>query len=270
MMRAFLSDRSQQVAVGSALSASLPVLSGVPQGSILGPTFFLVYINDVVTTVERTCSFKLYADDSKFSQSRRDDENGPLVRTLGNFCEWAQSWQLRVAYEKCSVFSCGNLSLPELPYSLSGHQLDNVSRMRDIGVMMSSDLKSSAHCASIAASAHPRAHLIMKYFQCSNCDLLVRAFKTYVRPLLESCTPAWSPYLSKDIICIEKVQKTFTRRVCQRTGVTHADYSQRLSLLKLESLELRRLKFDMTMVFKIVRQLVDLSFDDFFVLAPTP
>ena len=58
---------------------------------------------------------------------------------------------------------------------------------------MSSDMKSSAHCASVAAAAHPRAHLIMKYFQCSNCDLLVRAFKVYVRPLLESCHPRMEP-----------------------------------------------------------------------------
>ena len=112
--------------------------------------------------------------------------------------------------------------------------------------------------------SHSRAFLILKSFTSNDPKLLLRAYIVYVRPLLESCSQVWSPYLKKDIICIERVQKYFTRHVCFRAGILFTDYSDRLRLLCLESLELRRLKFDMHMVYKIIHGLVDLPIDEFF------
>jgi hypothetical protein len=94
---------------------------------------------------------------------------------------------------------------------------------------------------------------------------LVRAFTTYVRPVLEYNSVIWSPYNKGDVECIEKVQRRFTKRL---PGLKNLTYCQRLESLSLPSLELRRLHFDLAMCYKIVFGLVKLSFDDFFAFSP--
>ena len=129
---------------------------------------------------------------------------------------------------------------------------------------MSFDTKFSNHCSRISSIAYSRIYLLLKSFISNNAQLLLKAYKVYVRPVLESCTQVWSPHLLKDIICIEKVQKYFTRIVCKRCRITYTDYLSRLIVFQLESLEYRRVKFDLYMTYKIVHNLVDLPFSDFF------
>ena len=93
----------------------------------------------------------------------------------------------------------------------------------------------------------------------------MRAFKVYVRPILESATPVWSSWLLRDIHVVERVQRYFTRNVCRRCAIPFMNYAGRLLSLALESLELRRLVFDLCMVYKLARHLVDLPFENFFV-----
>ena len=133
-----------------------------------------------------------------------------------------------------------------------------------IGVHLSPDFKTSTHCAKIAAAASSRSFLVLKSFSSNDATLLIRAYKTYVRPLLESATPVWTPYLKKDITLVEKVQAAFTRKVCLRCGIPFENYSGRLIALNLHSLEYRRIFFDLCMVFKIIHRLVDLPFNCFF------
>ena len=118
------------------------------------------------------------------------------------------------------------------------------------------------------AKAYQRIYLIFRGFVSRNTSLLTlltQAYVTFVRPLLEYCTPVWSPYLIKDITKIENVQKYFTRRLFPRNTLKYAD---RLKTLNLESLEQRRLKFDLQMYFKIIHGLVNLDKDKFFVFLP--
>ena len=263
-LRAFLSGRTQSVCVGEAVSSSVSVRSGVPQGSVLGPILFLVYINDIVDCVEGACGIKLFADDGKFYLARNGGDASDLVKTLERFVKWSSEWQLTVANDKCCVLSVGNQSVPDCQFVLSDTPLVSVSQVRDLGVLLSSDLKSSSHCAAVAKKAYSRASLILRCFKSRNPFLLVRAYKVYVRPLLESCTSVWNPYLKRDIECIEKVQRFFTRVLFSHCGLGYREYDARLRFLYLEPLELRRLKSDLCITFQIVRGLVDLSFADFF------
>ena len=115
------------------------------------------------------------------------------------------------------------------------------------------------------AKAYQRIYLIFRGFVSRNTSLLKQAYVTYVRPLLEYCTPVWSPYLIKDITKIENVQRYFTRRLFPRNTLNYAD---RLKILNLEPLEQRRLKFDLKMYFQIIHGLVNLNKDNFFVFLP--
>jgi len=265
-MSEFLNNRTQCVYIDNSVSNFVSVISGVPQGSVLGPLLFLIYINDITDCLEGATGIKLFADDSKFYYSRNTDNVTDFSRTLSNFCKWSEKWQLNVAYQKCNTISFGNLRINESSYSLSGIELERVNFIRDIGITVSSNLKPSTHCAQIAAKAYIRAQLLLRSFHTNNTDVLVRSYITYVRPLVESCTPVWNPWLIKDIECLEKVQRFFTRAILKKANVAYRDYHHRLQILKLKSLEYRRLEFDMNMCYKILYNLVDLDATSFFML----
>lgn len=191
-----------------------------------------------------------------------------MQQTLTKFTTWADIWQLRVAYDKCNVLSLGNLNrIPCNSYTLSSNVLTHTQIVRDIGINISSDFKFSKHCAKIVAKAQSRAYLLKKCFHSNNPLLLTKAFKIYIRPMLEADTQVWSPHLLKDIKLVEKVQRQFTKAICGRCNISYTDYKDRLSKLSLESLELRRVKFDLYMVYKIINNLVDLPVNSIFTFA---
>ena len=119
--------------------------------------------------------------------------------------------------------------------------------------------------SQIITKAYQRIAVIFRGFYTRNVTFLIRAYKTYIRPILEYCTQIWNPYLIGEITAIEKVQKYFTKRL---SGMKSLNYNDRLQRLNLESLELRRLKADLVMYFKIVHGAVDLNADDFFKRSP--
>ena len=131
--------------------------------------------------------------------------------------------------------------------------------MRDLGVVVDSHLCFSEHIANIVRQAHQSANLIHRCFTSKNSDLLVRAFKVYVRPILEFNSPVWSPSLSKDILLIESVQRKFTKRILSMSGLT---YYSRLQVLGLKSLEIRRLRTDVLLVYRIMFGMVRLNSND--------
>ena len=264
-LSSFLTNRSQRVIIDNVFSLPTQVVSGVPQGSVLGPLLFLLYINDIVSCIEGKCQIKLFADDSKFYMSRTNDDTSDMVTSLSKFSTWAnKKWQLVVAHKKCSQMSYGNLQIPEKLFSIQSHELNQTSSVKDLGILFSPTLKFSLHCASLARKALSRCSLIFKTFISTDAETLLLAFKVYVRPLLESDTPVWSPYLYKDIKTIESIQRLFTRRLFYRLGFEYQNYLCRMNYLNLKSLEYRRVFNDLVMVYKILNKVVDLQSETLF------
>ena len=135
------------------------------------------------------------------------------------------------------------------------------SAVRYLGVIMSEDLKVRKHCTGICRRSFYKLRQFNLAFSCRDTDFQLDTFKTYVRPLLEYNTPIWSPHLISDIDLIERVQRWFTKRL---PGLWNESYAQRLQTLDLESLEVRRIKNDLILLFKIVKHLIDLNSEDFF------
>ena len=198
-IKGFLKDCIQCVYIRNNVSPPISaVTSGVPQGSVLGPLLFLIYINDLPDNVVSPAGIKIFADGTKLYLAYVNNETSPLTQSLQTFCSWSQTWQLSVAYNKCSVISFGSQSdLPFTPYSLTGIPLQSVSSIRDLGVCLTSDLKPSTHCSSVAAMAFNRSSLLLKGFRSNYVSVLVYLYKVYVRPLLESSTQVWNPWLLK-------------------------------------------------------------------------
>ena len=152
----------------------------------------------------------------------------------------------------------------EKEYQLSDILLNKEHQIRDLGITISQDLKVATHCAIIRKKAYSRACLILRAMSTMDPKILIKAYTTYVRPLLEYATCVWNPHMIKDINLIENVQKYFTRSVFKRCFIKKTGYMKRLVKLNLETLEYRRLKFDLIMCFKIKRNLVNINMEELF------
>ena len=262
-IKSFLEGRTQRVKVNSSFSKSSHVKSGVPQGSVLGPLLFLLYINDVVGSL-KNCSIKIFADDCKvYFCIKKFDGYLKLLHDICNIFDWMDANQLKIAMEKCVVLHMGPTN-PHRSYVVNGETLPTNSTMKDLGIMVSSDLKFSDHCVLVSKKAFLKLNLLFKACISRDRAFLLATFFSYVRPILEFNCSVWSPYLIKDIDQIEKVQKRFTKRV---PGLQNLPYKERLKSLKLQSLELRRLIFDLVQCYKIVHNIDCLKFEDFFTFA---
>ncbi len=145
--------------------------SGVPQGSVLGPVLFLLYINDIVECIEGCdVALKLFADDVKlFSSVDRDcNVKSKLDRVLMTVNKWSDIWQLSIASKKCAVLSLGHKN-PVRSYSIDGDNLESVRSFRDLGVVIDNDLKLMEHCNIVTAKAKSRIGIIsFRSFSSSN------------------------------------------------------------------------------------------------------
>ena len=172
-------------------------------------------------------------------------------------------WQLQISFSKCYIIHirrsqpCNNV----LEYKLGDVVLKAVNNVSDLGVNVDCKLNFCEHVANITRKAHARANLILRCFISGHRLSNINAFKIYVRPLLEYNSSVWSPTLKYLIELLENVQRRFTKRMF---GLYNLTYHQRLICLGLESLELRRLRFDLLLVYKIVFGLTGLRSEDFF------
>ena len=261
-LRKFLVGRVQSVRVGTSISSAVPVMSGIPQGTILGPLLFLLYVNDLPDTLATSNSnLILYADDSKlYWRTSSTNECLLLASDLLSLEEWFSRWQLTVNISKCEVLNVG-FDNSMFPFRIGNHIMPQSSSCKDLGIHVSRDLSSSKHCTTISNFAHFKCRQFYRSFACKDRDFLLFLFTTYIRPILESSSPLWSPHLVSDINTVEGVQRKFTKYL---PGLFDVSYPERLRILNLESLELRRLRADLILLYKIVHKMVDIDFDTLF------
>jgi hypothetical protein len=259
----FLKNRSQCVVIDGHFSKFVDVKSGVVQGSVAGPLLFVLYINDIIDNLVAPSTCKLYADDLKL-YSEINTSTDSITSSLKHIEDWSKMWQLKINCSKCAVLHLGRNN-PITQYSIDQINLPNVTSIRDLGVVYNNKLNFDDHINTIVIRAYQRVNLIFRGFTSRNIRLLTRAFTTFVRPLLEYCTPAWSPYLLRDIDKIENVQRYFTRRLFT---CSHYTYNERLFMLGLEPLESRRLKYDIKLYYQIIHGLVVIDRSSLFNVIP--
>ena len=253
----FLTGRTQQTRVGNALSEITALTSGVIQGSCLGPLLFVLYINDIVGVFNNGITCKLYADDVKmYTVVKSDIDCQRLQQALDKLQEWSDRWQLEISHKKCSILQVGYSTKLSRDYYLCGASLSQAQSCKDLGITVDQRLTFTAHINNIVTRAHARASLIRKCFLSRDRDSLTRAFCVYVRPLLEYACSVWSPHHVTEIRKVESVQRRFTKRL---PGLGEHDYSSRLAILDLDSLELRRLRQDLLLAYKIIFGLVNVD-----------
>ena len=249
-INSFLTGRKQRVIFGSYKSLWKWITSGVPQGSVLGPLLFLLYINDLPDYVQNPC--KLYADDGKvISEVCPTTKSSSLQQDIDNLSVWSNTWKIALNTEKCKIMHIGAIN-PGNKYTMmkEGTRVELASSTveKDIGIYISNDLNWATQVKSAAAKANSMLGIINKTFKHKDKHNMRALYCAYVRPHMETSIQAWCPYWRKDIDALERVQKRATKLVPE---LRHLPYAERLKRMNLTTLEIRRLRGDLIQQFKI-------------------
>ena len=260
-IKIWLSDRRQRVCIDGEYSEWVEVTSGVPQGSVLGPILFIVYINDLDCNV--ISKLDKFADDSKLGKSLRSQDDVECLRKdLANMEKWSNDWQMKFNTDKCTVMHLGRNNMAS-QYILNDKKLKESESERDLGVIIDKNLKFSDHCNKVANTANVTLGMIRRTINCKSKSIITRLYKALVRPQLEYCVQAWRPYLKKDIEKIEKVQRRATKMI---SDCSKLSYEERLKITGLSTLEARRNRGDLIEVFKLLKGFSKVDYKHFFQL----
>uniref|UniRef100_K7F105 Reverse transcriptase domain-containing protein n=1 Tax=Pelodiscus sinensis TaxID=13735 RepID=K7F105_PELSI len=222
----WLKDRKQRVGINGKFSDWRGVTSGVPQGSVLGPILFNLFINDLEKGV--SSEVVKFADDTKlFRIVKTEADCEGLQEDLTKLSEWATKWQMKFNVDKCKVMHIGKNN-PNYTYSMMGANLAMTNQERDLGVIVDSSLKTSTQRAAAVKKANRMLGIIRKGIENKTQKILLPLYKTMVRPHLEYCVQMWSPHLKKDILALERVQKRATKMI---RGLERVPYEERLKQL---------------------------------------
>lgn len=246
-IKAFLVG-TQQVMVNDAKSKPTSVDSGIPQGSVLGPLLFVIYINDILDDIKS--SGLLFADDTKiFRMICSKDDADSLQNDINHLEDWSSKWRLSFNTEKCHVLTLGKFENIRYTshYTICGSQMEHVYTEKDLGVVFDEDLTFEEHISKKVRIANALVGQIRSSFSYLDGDTFKRLYVAFVRPHLEYAQSVWSPNLMKHIKILENVQIRATKLV---DGYAKLDYAERLRKLDLPTLSYRRKRGDMIEVYK--------------------
>ena len=246
IVRDFLSGRSMKVKVGDVFSICKKVLSGVIQGSVIGPLLFIIFVNDLPNCIYSLC--KLFADDLKLIVS---PSNFPVTSfDLQSLTAWQDTWSLYFNLDKCKVLHVGKKN-PMLEYSLNDGLIEPVNHEKDLGVIFNSKFNFTNHIESCVAKARSSTAWLFRNFVSREQETIIHLYKSLVRPHLEYCPQVWAPIGKfgnwSPIMSIEGVQRWVTSCI---QGMDYLSYRQRLEKLNLTTLFERRMRGDLIEVFK--------------------
>ena len=244
----WLCKRKQRVVLKGEKSIWEEVTSGVPQGSVLGPLLFIIFINDIETDIISLLS--KFADDCKITRKVKTDEDTDEVQQdinkLGN---WSDKWQLVFHPDKCKTLHLG-YNNRKIEYQLKGTTIQEVTEEKDLGIIITQDMKPKRHIAETVKKANKILGMIRRAITCKNIQNIMNFYKTLVRPILDYGSAIWNPYQKQDIEKIEKVQRRATKMI---KGMRNLPYRERLRRCKLMTLEERRRRYDLIEMFKIMK-----------------
>ena len=245
----WLSNRYQIVRVGASLSEPLPVLSGVPQGSILSPLLFSIFLNDLLL-LPTNVQIIAYADDLKLIGNAGQN----LQIAINNVFAWAQKNDMEININKCETIHFGRNN-PMLVYSINGSKLPTSNLIQDLGVNVDSSLNFAKHTLIIKSKCYKLIALLFKCFYSKKSLLYIKFFQIYVMPVIDYGSFLYCSRSASNVKNIESIQRYFTKRLYNRLFPNSASccYSERLKLFKMSELSVRYKSLDLLILFKITK-----------------
>ena len=257
-IEAWLSGRRQRVVLNGKSSDWTNVTSSIVQGSCLGPTLFLIYINDLDEGIRS--SLLKFADDTKVYRPILSEKDHDILQSdLNRLQKWSDTWCLRFNPSKCTILRYGASGTE--PYYINGIQIKSGNEEKDLGVTFEVNGKVGMQCRLAAKAATFTLGQIKRNFNTRSPSLMLKLYKQYCRPKLDYCTQVWNPCYKKDINVLEAVQKRFVSLI---KGLKSDTYEDKLGELGLTTLERRRHRGDCLEVYKILNNIEGLDCSKYF------
>jgi hypothetical protein len=255
----YLSNRRQRVVIENCSSEYKGVISGVPQGSILGPLLFIIFIDDIIKYVKEGPQLYMYADDTKVLQCINSVHDClVLQRALDALFTWSLKWGMKFNVSKCAVVSFSNCKQKLIyDYKINGQSIERSFSYVDLGVTVSDDLRWDKHIDATVKKANMRLGLIKRCisYTCLT-QVKILCYKSLVRPILESSSGCWSCTNKKQLNKLEGVQRRATQFILNDF---HSDYDVRLTKCNLLPLSLRRDFLDCVLLYNYIHNLSNIQ-----------
>lgn len=248
-IRSYLTDRTQYVEINGNKSNQLKITSGVPQGSVLGPLLFLVYINDIAHNISNDITIRLFADDCLlYREINNQNDQASLSQALKAVEVWAAKSKMKINESKSVMLRVTNKTkhVIECNYEMNSTILTEAETIKYLGLTISKDLSWKSHIDRICGAAEKKLWFLRRKLKLATTPVKLLAYLTYIRPTLEYASVIWDPFQSGLINRIEKIQRKSARFILSRYYRTDS-VSEMLRLLDLPPLaqrrKLARLKF---------------------------
>ena len=248
----FLHNRQQIVKISESLSSSEHVVSGVPQGTVLGPILFLIFVGDIDGELNHAQASS-FADDTRVVMKvSNDSDHANLQSDLEVLYQWSRVNNMMFNGSKFQHLRYGPQKDGRAYLTPEGEQIVMSSDIRDLGITMSASGSFETQINDSVIKGSQMAGRILRTFQTREPIPMMTLFKAMVLPVVEYCCQVWSPKKLYLIRKIESVQRHFTAKVAGTTGMS---YGERLKFLRIYSLERRRDRYAIIYVWKIIQGL---------------
>ena len=261
-IKCYLQNRKQQVVIGSSVSAVGDVNSGVPQGSIVGPLLFVLFINDIGDNISQDTNIAMYADDTKIWRNiKSQHDNQTLQNDINLLQDWAEKNLMRFHPSKCHILSASRKRPPKdkFQYMLDGTPLKYSNFEKDLGVIITPKLNFTDHCNKLYSKANSR--LALNKRSChfiSNANIKRTLYLTMVRSLFEHCSVIWRPHNTTTMKKLESIQKRGVKWILGENYYSYSnfDYFIRCRRLNFLPLEYKFTYNDLILFHKMVYNLI--------------
>lgn len=233
----FLSNRFQVISLQDCFSTRADVISGVPQGSVLGPLLFLIYINDIA--VNLASQIRLFADDCViYKPITSNSDVISLQLDLNRLTEWCNTWQMEINISKTKhVQFASTIRQNANQYKIRGANIGSVSSIKYLGVLFTSNLNWNAHIEHVTSKACKKLGYLKRRLHVANTDTRLRAYISLIRPSLEYASIIWHPHHAYLSNLLESVQNKAARFIMSSYShyVSVSALKKRLNLVSLGS-----------------------------------
>ena len=258
--RSFLIGRNQRVLVEGVASTPTNVLSGVPQGTVLGPLFFLIYINDISEGLSKGTKIRLFADDSLLYRTIRTPQDAKILqKDLETLQLWESKWKMEFHPGKCQKLKITNKSNSlDFQYFIHGTPISETDSAKYLGVVIDSKLNWKEQYKNINLKCNKTLAFLRRNLGSCPRQIKSQCFTTLVRPSAEYASQVWDPHYQTDIDQLEKIQKRGARFATGNFNMEHGNSEFNYKTLGWNSLEERRLQSKITTFHKAKLNLLEL------------